>query len=82
MNKQNRRVVLKLASEKKIGEIFMTFLLVIIGLALTPTVQTSTTTAVASLSGASATLAGLIPLFWVVIILSIGIAAVYIQLKT
>jgi hypothetical protein len=71
-----------MASEKKIGEIFMTFLLVIIGLALTPTVQTSTTTAAAALSGAAATLCGLIPLFWVVIILAIGIAAVYIQLKT
>lgn len=65
----------------KIGDIFMTFLLVIIGLALTPTVQTSTTAAAAALSGASATLCGLVPLFWVVIILAIGIAAVYIQLK-
>jgi len=65
----------------KIGDIFMTFLLVIIGLALTPTVATSTTTAAAALSGAAATLAGLVPLFWVVIILAIGIAAVYIQLQ-
>jgi hypothetical protein len=71
-----------MASEKKIGEIFMTFLLVIIGLALTPTVQTSTTTASAALSGAAATLCDLIPLFWVVIILAIGIAAVYIQLRS
>jgi len=53
----------------------------IIGLALTPTVQTSVTSAVGELSGAAATLMGLVPLFWVVIILAIGIAAVYAQMK-
>lgn len=65
----------------KVSDLFMTFLLMIIGLALTPTVATSTTTAVAALTGASATLAGLIPLFWVVIVLAIGIAAIYVQMK-
>jgi len=59
----------------------MTFLLIIIGLALTPTVATSTTTAAAALTGAAATLCNLVPLFWVVIILAIGIAAVYVQIK-
>lgn len=66
----------------KIADIFMTFLLVVIGLALTPTIATSTTTASAALDGAAATLCSLVPLFWVVIILAIGIAAVYIQLKS
>lgn len=66
----------------KIADIFMTFLLVVIGLALTPTIATSTTTAAAALDGAAATLCALVPLFWVVIILAIGIAAVYIQLKS
>lgn len=65
----------------KMGELFMTFLLMIIGLALTPTVATSTTTAAAALDGAAATLCNLVPLFWVVIILAIGIAAVYVQIK-
>jgi len=65
----------------KMTSLFMTFLLMIIGLALTPTVQTSVTSAVGELSGAAATLMGLVPLFWVVIILAIGIAAVYAQMK-
>jgi len=63
------------------GQLFMTFLLMVVGLALTPTIATSSTTAAAALSGAAATLCGLIPLFWVVIILAIGIAAIYVQLK-
>ena len=63
------------------GQLFMTFLLMVVGLALTPTVATSATTAAAALTGAAATLCGLIPLFWVVIILAIGIAAIYVQLK-
>jgi hypothetical protein len=68
-------------SSSKMTSLFMTFLLMIIGLALTPTVQTSVTAAVGSLEGAAATLMGLVPLFWVVIILAIGIAAVYSQMK-
>ena len=63
------------------GQLFMTFLLMVVGLALTPTIATSSTTAAAALSGAAVTLCGLIPLFWVVIILAIGIAAIYVQLK-
>lgn len=68
-------------NSNKMTSLFMTFLLMIIGLALTPTVQTSVTAAVGELSGAAATLMGLVPLFWVVIILAIGIAAVYAQMK-
>lgn len=68
-------------SGKDIGGLFMTFLLMIVGLALTPTVQSSVTTAAASLTGASLALINLVPLFWVIIILAIGVAAVYVQLK-
>lgn len=68
----------------KMGELFMTFLLIIIALALTPTVGTSTVAAAAG-SGITGTVAAtlivLVPVFWVVIILAIGVAAVYMQLK-
>ena len=63
------------------GNLFMTFLLIVIGLALTPTVQSSVTTAAASLSGAALALINLVPLFWVIIILAVGVAAVYVQMK-
>lgn len=68
----------------KMGELFMTFLLIIVGLALTPTIGTSTTAAAdaTGITGtAAATLVALVPLFWVIIILAIGVAAVYVQLK-
>ena len=66
------------------GELFMTFLLMIVGLALTPTIGTSAAAAAAAtgiVGTAAATLVALVPLFWVIIILAIGVAAVYIQLK-
>lgn len=68
-------------AESKIKNMMMTLLLIVIGLALTPVVSSSATTAAINLTGASATLIGLVPLFWVIIILAIGAAAVYEQLK-
>lgn len=70
-----------MAKGKDMGNLFMTFLLIVIGLALTPTVQSSVTTASATLTGAALALMGLVPLFWVIIILAIGVAAVYVQMK-
>lgn len=67
------------------GQLMMTFLLIIIGLALTPTVQQSVTAVTGSggdnLTGAALALGALIPLFWVIIILAVGVAAVYVQFK-
>lgn len=63
------------------GQLFMTFLLIVIALALTPTIQASVTTASATLTGAALALMALVPLFWVIIVLSIGVAAVYLQFK-
>jgi hypothetical protein len=68
-------------AEKNLGGLFMTFLLMIVGLALTPTVQDSVTTAAGSVTGAALAMVNLVPLFWVIIILAIGVAAVYVQLK-
>jgi len=68
-----------------VAELFITFLLIVIALALTPTVQSSVTavtgTGTGNLTGPALALAGLIPLFWVIIIIAIGVAAVYVQLK-
>ena len=67
------------------GQLFMTFLLEIIGLALTPTIQSSVTGVTGAggnnLTGAALALANLVPLFWVIIILAVGVAAVYVQFK-
>lgn len=67
------------------GKLFLTFLVMIVGLALTPTVQNSvisvTGTGGDNLTGSALALAQLISLFWVIIILSIGVAAVYQQFK-
>lgn len=63
----------------------MTFLLIVIALALTPTVQESVTGVTGSgtgnLTGSALALARLVPLFWIIIILAIGVAAVYAQFK-
>jgi hypothetical protein len=55
----------------------------IIGLALTGTVATSVSAAVVALVGfdSAIALANLIPLLWVIIILAIGVAAIYVQFK-
>ena len=72
-------------AKKSMGSLFMTFLLIVIALALTPTIQSSvaavTGTGGSNLTGAAKTLCGLIPLFWVVIIIAIGVAAIYMQMK-
>lgn len=67
------------------GQLFITFLLIIIGLALTPTVQQQVTAVTGAggnnLTGAALALANLIPLFWVIVIVAVGVAAVYVQFK-
>lgn len=70
----------------KLSELFTTFLLMIIGLALTPTVveQVGLVTGVGgdNLTGPALAMADLITLFWVIIILSIGLGSIYKQFKT
>jgi glucan phosphoethanolaminetransferase (alkaline phosphatase superfamily) len=65
----------------QMANLFITFLLIIVGLALTPTIASSVQTALASVTGAAAALLSLVPLFWVIIILAIGVAAVYTEFK-
>mgnify|MGYP006909289244 CR=1 FL=1 len=63
------------------GNLVTVFLLVIVGLALTPTVASSVDTATANLSGASATLIALVPMFWVIMLIGILVAYVAQWLK-
>lgn len=74
-----------MAKKFNMGQLFLTFLLIIIGLALTPTIQSQVTTVTGTggnnLTGAALALANLIPLFWIIVILAVGVAAVYVQFK-
>lgn len=60
-----------------IGEIVGIFLVSIVGLALTPTVVTSVTTATAGMSaGAAKSLLELFPLFWVIFLTAIPVGSI------
>lgn len=73
-------------SEKKdLSGILMTFLFMLIGLALTPTIteQVAGVTGVGgfNLTGAALAIAELIPLFWVILVLAIGVASIVVWLR-
>ena len=76
---------MKKLAKQNLSGLFTTFLLIVIALALTPTVQEQVTYITGSggnnLTGPALALAGLIPMFWVIGILAIGIASVYMQFK-
>lgn len=55
------------------GEVFLTFLIALLGLVLTPTIQDTVTNELENLTGAAAAVADNIPLIW--IFLCIGIIA-------
>ena len=63
----------------------MTFLFILIGLALTPTIteQVIGVTGVGgnNLTGAALAIGGLIPLFWIILVLAIGVAAIVVWLR-
>ena len=73
------------AQKKDLSGIMMTFLFMVIGLALTPTVveQVANITGVGgnNLTGAALAIAQLIPLFWVILIIGIGLAAIVTWLR-
>lgn len=74
-------------TSKSMGGLISVFLLCIVGLALTGTVQTSVTTAVTpvagsyNLTGAGLTMMNLFPLFWVILMIAIPVAYVTLWLK-
>lgn len=69
------------STKRDLSGIFMTFLFMIVGLALTPTVTDMVTTAAVNLTGAAAAIVDLVPLFWVILIIAIGLAALVSWLK-
>ena len=76
------------------GGIMTIFLLIVIGLALTPAVQeqvlTATTgeynatdgTGAGNLTGAARAIYRLVPLFWIILVIGIGLAGIIVWLKT
>lgn len=77
----------KMARKGSIGNIILVMVGLVVGLSLTGVVQAAVTTAVASgsgkgnLTGAAKTLCELIPLFWVIMLLGIAVAAIYMYFK-
>lgn len=73
------------SAKKDLSGIMMTFLFMVVGLALTPTVveQVAKVTGVGdyNLTGAALAIAKLIPLFWVILIIGIGLAAIVVWLR-
>lgn len=71
------------------GGIMALFLMIVVGLALTPTVQEQVilATGVANaswpgnLSGAAAAIYNLVPLFWIILVVGIGLAGIILWLK-
>lgn len=76
--------------KRDMGGIMAIFLLIVVGLALTPTVQEQVilATGVANatwpgnLSGAAAAIYALVPLFWVILVVGIGLAGIVVWLKS
>ena len=73
-------------SEKRdLSGIIMTFLFMVIGLALTPTVQEQvdavTGVGAGNLTGAALAIAKLVPLFWVILVIAIGLAAIVVWMR-
>jgi Na+/phosphate symporter len=69
------------ADKKDLSGILAVFLLAVVGLALTPTIQTSATNAAENMTGAAQTLIQLFPLFWSVLMIAMPVAAVVVWLK-
>ena len=63
------------------GKLFMGFILIIIGLALFPSVDSAVTTALVNATGLAAALWAMLPWIWVLVVVGIGVALVYEQFK-
>ena len=63
------------------GQLFIGFILIIVGLALYPSVDAAVTTALVNASAMVAAILELVPLIWVLVVVGIGVALVYDQFK-
>lgn len=58
-------------------EIIVVLVLVVIGLALSPVIGVFSSQAAGNASGAAATMYNLVPLFWAILVVVIGAAAIW-----
>lgn len=73
----------QLGQSVKIAAVLGVFIVSVVGLALTPTIGDSVATATGgNITGISATLLDLFPVFWVIMLLAIPIVAVYGYFKS
>jgi len=81
---KDMKIVMSASLRGKMGQLITAFLLCIVGLALTPTVQEQVNNITGSggnnLTGAAAAIAKLIPMFWVFGIIGVTVGLVYITL--
>jgi len=75
-----------MSQNKSLSGLITVFLLAIVGLALTPTVQASVTDLLTgpgtyNLSGTSATILALFPMFWVILMIAIPVAYIAVWLR-
>lgn len=76
-------------TKRDLGGIVIIFLMIVIGLALTPTVQDLVigATGIANgtwpgnLSGAARAIYLLIPLFWIILVIAVGLAGIIVWLR-
>lgn len=67
---------------KKMGELFFGFILIILGLLLTPTVISTEATAAVNATGAAAALLPLVVVVWVVVVIGLGIALLVTAIRS
>ena len=67
------------AKAVNMGTLFIGFILIIIGLALQPTIQSSVTVALVNASAMVTAVLNLVPLVWVLVVVGIGVKLVYDQ---
>ena len=74
-----------MSSKKSIGGLISLFLLCVVGLALTPIIQSSvadiTGDGTGNLTGSALTIMKMFPLFWVILMIAIPVAGVAVYLK-
>lgn len=76
-----------MADKKNLAGLISVFLLSIVGLALTPTVQSQVTSLVATglgkgnLTGSAKAIMELFPMFWVILMIAIPVAYIAVWLK-
>lgn len=63
------------------GELFIGFILIIVGLSLQDTIQNTVDLAVVNASAMVASVLNLVPLIWVLVVCGVGIVLVYEQFR-